>query len=217
MNIGIVSHNLIGMNAGRMLDINTRSRAKTMEKLSSGYRINRAADDAAGLAISETMRRMIRGLTQGTENAQDGISWVQTGDGALAEVDSVLHRMTELSVKALNDTWSEEDRALMQTEFEQLQKEVDRLTDEAVFNEQHIFADHVYPYYQLEGNRVWEYDQMHYVLDGQNDLTFSYRETPDAAVQTATVTVAGGLYTTKELIDEIDTALENAGLNAHVR
>lgn len=212
MNIGIVSHNLIGMNAGRMLDINTRSRAKTMEKLSSGYRINRAADDAAGLAISETMRRMIRGLTQGTENAQDGISWVQTGDGALAEVDSVLHRMTELSVKALNDTWSEEDRALMQTEFEQLQKEVDRLTDEAVFNEQHIFADHVYPYYQLEGNRVWEYDQMHYVLDGQNDLTFSYRETPDAAVQTATVTVAGGLYTTKELIDEIDTALENAGL-----
>ena len=212
MSINVVSHNLTGINAERMLGIHSVSKAKSMEKLSSGYKVNRAGDDAAGLHISETMRRMIRGLNQGTENAQDGISWVQTGDGALEEVHAMLHRMTELSVKSLNGTWSDADRALMQSEFEQLQKEIDRLTDAAVFNEQHIFADHEFPYYQFEGNKHWDYDQMHYVVDGQNELIISYKETPYGETKTASIKVDEGLYTTKELLDEIDTALEDAGL-----
>ena len=96
----IVAHNLLAMNAQRQFGINTNNRAKNMEKLSSGYKVNRAADDAAGLAISEKMRRQIRGLDQGSENIQDGISLVQVADGALAEVTDMLQRINELSVKA---------------------------------------------------------------------------------------------------------------------
>ena len=113
-----VTHNLAAMNSYRQLNTNTKNRAKATEKLATGYSINRAADDAAGLAISEKMRQLIRGLDQGTENAQDGISWVQTGDGALNEVHDILHRMRELTVQALNDTNSEEDRAALQAEVE---------------------------------------------------------------------------------------------------
>ena len=100
----VVQHNLTAMNSSRMLNITTDSQAKSTEKLSSGYKINRAADDAAGLAISEKMRRQIRGLTQASSNAQDGISCVQTAEGALAEVHDMLQRMTELAVKAANGT-----------------------------------------------------------------------------------------------------------------
>ncbi len=114
----IVKHNLTAMNSNRMLGLTTASQAKATEKLSSGYKINRAADDAAGLAISEKMRKQIRGLTQASLNAQDGISAVQTADGALNEVHDMIQRLTELSVKAANGTLSETDRDAVQNEVD---------------------------------------------------------------------------------------------------
>lgn len=99
-----VSNNLLALNSANQLKTNVNTKVKSMEKLSTGYRINKAADDAAGLSISEKMRTMIRGLDQGTKNVQDGASWVQTGDGALHEAQAIMHRMTELTVQSLNDT-----------------------------------------------------------------------------------------------------------------
>ena len=131
----VVQHCLLAENAQRMLSINTRDRAKVSEKLSSGYRVNRAADDAAGLAISEKMRRQIRGLTQAALNAQDGISMVQTAEGALNEVHEMLQRMNELCVKSANDTLTYSDRAYIQTEIEALQSEIDRTGVSTTFNE----------------------------------------------------------------------------------
>lgn len=212
MSINVIAHNIAAMNAERLFGINSKGKSSSAEKLSSGYRINRAADDAAGLAISEGMRRTIRALNQGTENAQYGISWVKIGDGALSDTHEILHRMTELSVKSLNGTWTESDRAAMQVEFDQLQSEIDRLTDAATFNEKHIFAEHEYPYYQFEGNVKWPQSQRHMVVDGANDLTVTYQIKENQAPQTATITVPAGYYTTQELVDEIDTALEEAGL-----
>ena len=110
----VVQHNLSAMNANRMLGITTGSLAKSTEKLSSGYRVNRAADDAAGLAISEKMRKQIRGLDQASANAEDGISAVQTAEGALTEVHDMLQRMNELAVKAANGTMSLDDRQTVQ-------------------------------------------------------------------------------------------------------
>ena len=106
----VVQHNLKAMNANRMLNINAKASSGSTEKLSSGYRVNRAADDAAGLAISEKMRKQIRGLTQGSRNAEDGISCVQTAEGALAEVQDMLQRMNELAVQGANGTNSVTDR-----------------------------------------------------------------------------------------------------------
>ena len=131
----IISHNLAAMNANRQFNIVTDKRKKTMERLGSGYRINRAADDAAGLAISEKMRRQIRGLTQGVQNTQDGVSMCQIADGALEEVSDILHRITELSVKSANDTNTAEDREYIQKEVQQLIKEIDRVSETTTFNE----------------------------------------------------------------------------------
>ncbi len=137
--MNVVAHNLFAMNAQRQFGINTAKRAKSTEKLSSGYKINRAADNAAGLAISEKMRRQIRGLTQGVENTQDGVSLCQVADGALAEVNDMLHRITELSVQAANATNTEEDRNAIQEEISQILEEIDRIGDATTFNEQPIF------------------------------------------------------------------------------
>ena len=134
----IVKHNLTAMNSNRMLGLTTTSQAKATEKLSSGYKINRAADDAAGLAISEKMRKQIRGLTQASLNAQDGISAVQTADGALNEVHDMIQRLTELSVKAANGTLSETDRDAVQNEVDQLVAEIDRVSTTTKFNETHL-------------------------------------------------------------------------------
>ena len=132
----VVQHNLTAMNSNRMLGITTKSQAKSTEKLSSGYKINRAADDAAGLAISEKMRRQIRGLTQASQNAQDGISCVQTAEGALNEVHDMLQRMNELAVKAANDTNMTEDRDYIQSEIDALVTEIDRVSATTTFNNQ---------------------------------------------------------------------------------
>ncbi len=135
----VVQHNLSSMNANRQLNMTTIVSAKSSEKLSSGYRINRAADDAAGLAISEKMRRQIRGLTQGSDNAQDGISWCQIADGALNEVDDMLERVKELSVKAANETLSDADRGYINEEVMKISAEIDRIHSTATFNEIPIF------------------------------------------------------------------------------
>ena len=132
----VVQHNLTAMNSNRMLGLTTTSQAKSTEKLSSGYKINRAADDAAGLAISEKMRRQIRGLTQASSNAQDGISCVQTAEGALNEVHDMLQRMNELAVKAANDTNMSEDRDYIQSEIDALASEINRVSATTTFNNQ---------------------------------------------------------------------------------
>ncbi len=134
----VVQHNMQAMNANRMLGITMSSQSKSTEKLSSGYRINRAADDAAGLAISEKMRKQIRGLDQASTNAQDGVSAVQTAEGALTEVHSMLQRMNELAVQASNGTLSENDRNNIQDEIDQLVTEIDRVAETTKFNETYL-------------------------------------------------------------------------------
>lgn len=131
----VIQHNLLAMNSQRQLGIVNTRKAKSTEKLSSGYRINRSADDAAGLAISEKMRRQIRGLTQAAANAQDGISLVQIADGAMAEVHDMLHRGSELAIKAANGTLSDDDRAYIDAEIQQLKQEIDEIKEKTTFNE----------------------------------------------------------------------------------
>ena len=134
----VVQHNLKAMNSNRMLGLTQATQAKSTEKLSSGYKINRAADDAAGLSISEKMRRQVRGLTQATANAQDGISCVQTAEGALAEVQDMLQRINELAVKGENGTLTTQDRSYVASEVSQLMQEIDRVKETTTFNEQSL-------------------------------------------------------------------------------
>lgn len=160
----VVQHNLKAMNANRMLNINTNASARSTEKLSSGYRVNRAADDAAGLAISEKMRKQIRGLTQGSRNAEDGISCVQTAEGALAEVQDMLQRMNELCVQAANGTNSMTDRQYIQDEIDQLVIEMDRIAETTKFNETYL----------LKGDENLPTDLVHtinYLVDDEIDPT----------------------------------------------
>jgi flagellin len=134
----VVQHNLTAMNSNRMLGLTTSAQAKSTEKLSSGYKINRAADDAAGLAISEKMRRQVRGLTQASANAQDGISAVQTAEGAMNEIHDMLQRMNELAVKAANGTNQSEDQSYIQSEVDALVDEIDRVSQTTTFNERNL-------------------------------------------------------------------------------
>ncbi|HAG07336.1 MAG TPA: flagellin FliC [Peptococcaceae bacterium] len=130
----IINHNIMALNAWRGLSQTNSALSKSMEKLSSGLRINRAADDAAGLAISEKMRGQIRGLNQAIRNAQDGISLIQTAEGALNETHSILQRMRELAVQSANDTNTDADRAQIQAEVDQLLQEIDRIANTTEFN-----------------------------------------------------------------------------------
>ena len=134
----VVQHNVTAMNANRQLGITTGIQAKSSEKLSSGYKINRAADDAAGLAISEKMRRQVRGLTQASANAQDGISAVQTAEGALNEVHDMLQRMNELATKAANETLTSKDRSYINSEISALKEEINRTSSATKFNDQEL-------------------------------------------------------------------------------
>ena len=149
----VVQHNLTAMNSNRMLGITTGQQAKSSEKLPSGYKINRAADDAAGLSISEKMRKQIRGLDQASTNAQDGVSAVQTAEGALTEVHSMLQRMNELAVQASNGTNSQDDRQALQNEIAQLTKEIDRVAETTKFNETYLLKG--------DGTMVKEYMKAH--------------------------------------------------------
>ena len=134
----VVQHNLTAMNANRMLGITTNAQAKQTERLASGYRINRAADDAAGLSVSEKMRRQIRGLDQASANAQDGISLVQSAEGALNEVHDMLQRMNELTVKAANGTYTTTQKQYIADEVNQLISEIDRVATTTKFNDQKV-------------------------------------------------------------------------------
>ena len=130
----IINHNLNAMNAHRNMSSLTVSQGKAMEKLSSGLRINRASDDAAGLAISEKMRGQIRGLNQASRNAQDGISMIQTAEGALSETQAIGHRLRELAIQSANGIYTDDDRKLIDQEFNQLKKEIDRIANDTEFN-----------------------------------------------------------------------------------
>ena len=159
----VVQHNITAMNSNRQLGITTNVQAKSSEKLSSGYKINRAADDAAGLAISEKMRRQVRGLTQASANAQDGISVVQTAEGALNEVHDMLQRMNELAVKAANDTLTSQDRGYIQQEITQLSEEITRTAASTEFNNQPL----------LDGTFIAKKLQVGSESDEQNQIEIS--------------------------------------------
>ena len=133
-----INNNMMAMNSHRQLGINNTAGAKSMEKLSSGYRINRAGDDAAGLSISEKMRAQVRGLNQASRNAQDGISMIQTAEGALNETQAILQRMRELAVQAANDTNVTNDRTAIEEELTTLESEIDRIANSTTFNQKKL-------------------------------------------------------------------------------
>ena len=134
----VVQHNMSALNTNRQLGISTGSLSKSTEKLSSGYRVNRAADDAAGLSISEKMRSQVRGLNKASSNAQDGVSLVQTAEGALNEVHSILQRMNELATQAANDTNTSIDRTAIKAEIDQLTSEINRISSSTQFNSMNL-------------------------------------------------------------------------------
>lgn len=136
----VVQHNMTALNANRQLSITNTNLSRSTEKLSSGYRINRASDDAAGLSISEKMRGQIRGLKQASTNAQDGQSLIQTAEGAMNEIHSVLQRMRELTVQAKNDTYKQEDREKIKEEVGQLQSEITRIATQTQFNKMNLLT-----------------------------------------------------------------------------
>ena len=198
----VVQHNLRAMNSNRMLGITSSSQAKSTEKLSSGYKVNRAADDAAGLSISEKMRRQVRGLTQASLNAQDGISCVQTAEGALAEVQDMLQRMNELCVKASNGTLQTVDRNYIQQEIDALTSEIDRVAGTTTFNETALL-DGTFTAKTLhvgaEGNKNWDgggglTDQQ---TIGVNIMSLSFKGVTSATttVKTFVDAAGGGVFT----------------------
>lgn len=177
----VIQHNMAAMNANRMLGVTTGNLAKNSEKLSSGYRINRAADDAAGLSISEKMRKQIRGLNQASSNAEDGISAVQTAEGALTEVHSMLQRMNELAVQASNGTMSEDDRQNVQDEIDALTTEIDRVSATTKFNETYL----------LKGKGVGDNKNLNVLDNGTTGVTATAQTTVGSGVSaTATLEIA---------------------------
>lgn len=171
-----IQNNILAMNADRQLGINRKKKEKSAEKMASGYRINRASDDAAGLSISEKMRRQIRGLQKGKENITDGISWVQIGDGAMEEIAQMLHRMEELSVKGANGTLQAADRAAIDEEIKQLKREINDIAKNTTFNDKKIFDN----------------DQIDIDIEGTLDDLQIYDATYDE--QTGDVTYGGFLF-----------------------
>ena len=198
----VVQHNLTAMNSNRMLGLTTKTQAKSTEKLSSGYKINRAADDAAGLAISEKMRKQIRGLTQASANAQDGISAVQTAEGALTEVHDMLQRMNELSVKAANGTNSESDREAIQSEIDQLVTEIDRVAETTKFNETYL----------LKGDRsVTKRYSYSYGAVGSTTVASAGMDTDAATGLTAAITFTNGAKASDQ--NALAKALRDQGIS----
>jgi len=190
----VVQHNLTAMNSNRMLNLTVNSQAKSTEKLSSGYKINRAADDAAGLAISEKMRKQIRGLTRASENAQDGISAVQTAEGALNEVQDMLQRMNELAVQSANGTNSTTDRNAIQDEVDQLLTEIDRVSETTKFNETYLLKgdSSATKTVTLEAHDAGLAGTMA-ALTGDDAGKYSF--TVDALAEDDTVSIGGQTYT----------------------
>ncbi len=217
----IVQHNMQSMNANRMLGIVSTNLQKSTEKLSSGYRINRAADDAAGLAISEKMRSQIRGLTQASTNAEDGISLIQTAEGALNESHSILQRMRQLAVQAANGTETDDDRGNIQDEIEQLQDELDRIAETTEFNTMKLLDgsfDGIASTNTTAGPKYGQYSGVHgaFVTSNINGVTISTNTTAtvggesaiwDAAGTSLTINLAENKTYTQA---DIDNLIKNA-------
>lgn len=201
----IITHNLPAMSTSRIVNANIEAHAKSTSKISSGYGINRAVDNPSGLAISETMRRQIRGLMQGINNTKDGVAFVQIADGAMDEIHAMLQRMNELSLKSLNGLCTAEDRLALNAEFDQLRTEIDRINDTTTFNTQPVFDNHEASYYQIRGNRQWKDNQLHTISSAANELNIHLPDNYDP--KDYTLTIPAGTYTTQELMDEIDDAL----------
>ena len=216
----VVQHNMTAMNANRMLGLTASQQSKSTEKLSSGYRINRAADDAAGLSISEKMRKQIRGLDQASTNADDGVSAVQTAEGALNEVQDMLQRMNELAVQAANGTNSENDRAYIQSEIDQLVTEIDRVAETTKFNETYLLkGDGVGGKYvdlgatvqstsiQLDGDDQADPASTSVTYSTDRDVAFTVANNADFSEDsTETLTVGGVSYALKDYADIDDLA-----------
>lgn len=201
----IISHNLQAMNTNRIVNANINAHAKSTRKISSGYNINVAVDNPVGLAMSETMRKQIRGLMQGINNTKEGRSFVQVADGAMDEIHTMLQRMNELSIKAVDGLCTPEDRAALNAELDQLRTEIDRINDTTTFNTLPVFEKHEASYYQIAGNRQWNDNQLHTITSSTNELNIHLPDSYDP--KDYTLTVPSGTYTTQELIDEIDNAL----------
>ncbi len=185
----VVQHNLSAMNANRMFNTTTSALSKSTEKLSSGYKINRAADDAAGLSISEKMRKQIRGLDQASSNAQDGISAVQTAEGALTEVHSMLQRMNELAVQSSNGTNSANDRQSIQDEIDQLTKEIDRVSETTKFNEIYLLKG------DTKGTKDANFINSQYAIADNVDLYDAAGTQLDKDSLKSTIAAGGKVYT----------------------
>ena len=205
----VVQHNMQAANANRMLGITSGAQAKSTEKLSSGYKINRAADDAAGLTISEKMRKQIRGLDKASSNAQDGVSSVQTAEGALTEVHSMLQRMNELAVQSANGTNSSDDRQAIQDEVDQLTTEIDRVAETTKFNEIYLLkgdnsnTKNVY----MKGHDAGLKGTL---TDGAKSATF----TMDALQAGDKYTIAGKEYTIGSATREVTALIDKANTDA---
>lgn len=189
----IINHNMNAMNAHRNMSANTITAGKSMEKLSSGLRINRAGDDAAGLAISEKMRGQIRGLDQASRNAQDGISMIQTAEGALNETHSILQRMRELSVQSANDTNVNADRGAIQDEMNQLVSEIDRIANNTEFNTQKLLDGSFSGKFQIGANNTQDMDLAINKMDSKS-LGLVSGNTMETGNVEATNTLKDGVY-----------------------
>ena len=203
----IIQHNIQSIMTSRQLGITRNIGMKSTQKLSSGFKINRAADNAAGLTISEKMRAQIRGLERATDNALDGVNFIQVADGAMDEITSMLQRMRELTIQALNDTNSLQDKAVIAQEIEEYQSQIDKICKQTEYNTMNIFEKHQDTYYSIEGSKQWDPAQIQVIEEPNNDLIIYL---PDEYVPpTYQIRVPSGVYTTQELVDEIDTAFEN--------
>ncbi|KYG91191.1 flagellin [[Bacillus] sp. KCTC 13219] len=190
-----IQHNISALNTHRNLTFNNTQASKNLEKLSSGYKINRAGDDAAGLAISEKMRGQIRGLDMATKNAQDSISLIQTAEGALNETHAILQRMRELAVQSANDTNTDEDRGYLQAEISQLIEEIDRIADTTQFNTKNL----------LDGS--FETETFHIGANkGQNiELSIESMKAAEIGIDAVDIKTQTGA---DEAIETIDAALK---------
>ena len=189
----VVQHNMQAMNASRQLNITSGQLSKSTEKLSSGYRINRAADDAAGLSISEKMRKQIRGLDRASTNAQDGVSAVQTAEGALNEVHSMLQRVNELAVQAANGTNASKDIKAISNEITALKKEMDRIADTTDFNGKKMLA----------GSAVRVF--VGYTTASQNNISIAGKSLKSKVSSITSITTQSAA---KSLIGKVSTAIE---------
>lgn len=192
---------MLALNANRQLGLTTKKNVKNTERLSSGYRINRAADDAAGLSISEKMRRQIRGLSQAALNAQDGVSMVQIGEGALNEVHDMLHRANELAVKAATGTLQDADRAMIDAEIQQLKAEIDRTAKNTTFNEISLFPENGLSPLSTGFMETKSYDITYNLKDGS--LMINGAAAGPGAAGRAGVTVSSGNVLADTIANEL--------------